>query len=154
MSCAKQCRGGRHRQLVREPSPDQAQPRDRIIGALDLGRILIRDHDPEIAHILGRLAQRGGVDAREHQPGAVAEKLRGHRGAFGLGDEFRQPVLDQRNTLVQRQRLQLGCGQPKSVEGINGRAGPRRGLAQPPRQLQRRQFDLAHGDARQIARAL
>jgi hypothetical protein len=56
-------RGSRGGELVREPAPDQPEPRDRVIRPLDVVGVGLGDHDAEVAHILGGLAQRCGVDA-------------------------------------------------------------------------------------------
>jgi len=80
--------------------------------------------------------------------------LRGHCRPLGLGHELGEPVLDQRDALVERQGLQLGRRQPQAGQRIDG--GPRAGggLAQPSGQLHRGLFDLAHGHACQITGAL
>ena len=80
-------RRGGDRELVREPAPDQPEPGDRVVGALDAVGVRLGDHDAEVAHVLGRLAQRRGVDARHGDRAFLAEELAGDRGALGRGHE-------------------------------------------------------------------
>ena len=93
---ASACHRVRHRlerrrggggELVREPAPDQPEPRDRGVGPLDAGRVGLRDRDAEVADVLGRLAQRRGVEPRHRDRALLAEELAGDRGPLGRGHE-------------------------------------------------------------------
>ena len=69
----RRCRS--HRQLVRQPAPDQAKPGDRVVRPLDLVGVLLGDDHPKSQNILGRLAKRRGVDPRHGDGTFLAEEL-------------------------------------------------------------------------------
>jgi hypothetical protein len=75
------------------------------MASLDLPDILVRDHHAEVAHVLRRLAQRGGVDPGEDKRGAVAEEQRGHGRALGLRHVPSERLLNGRDARVEGQRL-------------------------------------------------
>jgi len=100
---------------------------------------------------LRRFPQGRGVDAQESQCRLVAEEIRGHRGALGLGDETVQRLLNGDDTLVERQGLQLGSGQVQPLQRAHRRARPGSSLRQPGRQLFGGLFDLTHGNTGQLA---
>ena len=102
-----QRRRGGDGELVREPAPDQPEPGDRVVGALDPVGVCLGDHDAEVAHVLGRLAQRRGVDPRHGDRALLAEELAGDRGALGRGDEVGDRGVDATDPLVERQREKL-----------------------------------------------
>ena len=70
-------------------SPRQISPSREIASlvALDAVGVRLGDHDAEVAHVLGRLAQRRGVDPRHGDRALLAEELAGDRGALGHGHE-------------------------------------------------------------------
>ena len=94
-------------ELVREPAPDQPEPGDRGVGPLDAVGVGLGDHDAEVAHVLGRLAQRRGVEPRHGDRALLAEELAGDRGALGHRHEVGDRLVDPADPLVERQRQQL-----------------------------------------------
>jgi hypothetical protein len=76
-------------QLVRQPAPDQPEPGDRVVRPLDLVGVLLGDDDPEGEHVLGRLAQRRGVDPRHGDGAFLAEELA--RDGRALGGRHEAP---------------------------------------------------------------
>ena len=151
--CLK-CGRSRHRQLVRDAPPDEAEPGDRIIGPLDLVGILFRDHDPKGKHVLGRLAQRRGVDARHRDRAFLAEELPCNGGALGDRHEIRDGGVDRTDTLVQRQGNQVSGRQSQPVQRVGSRSCSGGGLAEAACQILGRLFDARHRHPRQLARAL
>jgi hypothetical protein len=148
-------RGGRgDGELVRETSPDQAKPGDRIVRPLDLVGVLLGDDDAEGEHVLRRLAQRRGVDPRHGDGAFLAEELPRDSRAFGGGYEALDGRIDGADPLVQRQGDQFVCREPQSVERVGGRAGPGGRLAETARQVLGGLLDAGHRDACQLARAL
>ncbi len=142
------------RQLVRQPAPDQPEPGDRVVRPLDLVGILLGDDDPEGEHVLGRLAQRRGVDPRHGDGAFLAEELARDGGAFGGGHEALDGRVDRAHPLVQRQGDQLVGRKPEPVQRVGGGAGPGGRLAETARQILGGLLDAGHRDARQLARAL
>jgi hypothetical protein len=140
------------RKLVREPAPDQPEPGDRVVGALDAVGIRLGDHDAEVTDVLGRLPERRGIDARHGDAAFLAEELSGDRGALGGGDEVGDRRVDAADPLVERQRQQVGGGEPEPAERLGRGPGARGRLAQPPGQVLGRLLDARHGDAGEPAR--
>ena len=143
-----------HRQLVRQPAPDEPEPGDRIVRPLDLVGVLLGDHDAEGSHVLGRLAQRRAVDPAHRDRAFLAEELARDSRTFGRGHEALDRGVDRADPLVQRQREQLACRELEPLQRIGGRTGPGGGLAETARQILRRLLDAGHRHARQLARAL
>ena len=112
------------------------------------------DRHPEILHVLRRLPQGGGVDAQKGQCRPIAEEVRCHGGAFGLGHELVQRLLNGDDALVERQGLQFGGRQVQPLQGPNSRSGPSRRFRQPRGQLLGGLFDLAHRDTGQFAQPM
>ncbi|MHB1104485.1 MAG: hypothetical protein ACYC0C_17270 [Devosia sp.] len=141
-------------QLVRQTAPDQPEPRDGVIGALDLAGLPVRNHHPEIPHILRRLPQCRRVDPGEDQRCPVAEELPCCGGALGRRHEALDGGVDDADPLIQRQGDQLVGQESEPVERVGGRTGPGGRLAETARQILCRLFDAGHRDARKFARAL
>ena len=136
------------------PRQIRPKPRDRIIGALDLVGILLGDDDTEGENVLGRLAQRRGVDPRHGDGAFLAEELTGDGGALGGGHELLDGRVDRAHPLVQRQGDQVGGRQSQPVQRVGSGAGPGGRLAEPSRQILGRLFDAGHRDTGQFARTL
>ena len=142
------------RQLVRQPAPDEAKTRDRVVGPLDLVGILLRHDDAEGQNILCRLAQCCGVDPRHRDGAFLAEQLARHGGAFCGGHEAFDGGVDRPHPLIQRQRDQVCCRQPKPVQRVGSRSRPGGRLAEPSSQILCRLLDARHGNTGQLTRAL
>ena len=97
------------RQLVREPAPDQPEPRDGVVRPLDLVGVLLGDDNPEGEDVLCRLAQRRGVDPAHRDGAFLAEELARDRRALGGRHEALDRRVDRAHALVQRQGDQLIC---------------------------------------------
>ncbi len=147
-------RCGSDGQLVRQPAPDEAEPGDRIVGALDLIGILLGDHDTEVADILCRLPQRAGVDPRDGDAAFLAEQLTGNRGALGGRHEVQDRLVDPPDALVERQSEQRRGRETEPLERGDGRPGPGGRLAEPARQILGRLLDTRHRDTGQLAGTL
>jgi hypothetical protein len=139
-------------QLVGQTKPDQIQPVDGIACCADLVCILIGDGHAKIGDVLGCLAESGRVDSAEGQCRLVAEERRGHCGPLGWRHEIRQRILNGDDALVERQRLQIGGGQVKPLQRIDGGAGATRCIRQLQGEFFGRGCDLVHRDPGQIAR--
>ena len=110
--------------------------------------------DPEGEDVLGRLAQRRGVDPRHGDGAFLAEELARDGRAFGGGHEALDGGVDRADALVQRQGDQLVGREPQPVQRVGGGAGPGGRLAETARQILGRLLDAGHRHARQFARAL
>ena len=106
-----QRRGDSDGQLVGQAEPDQPKPVDGIARGADLIGILIGHCHAKVRDVLGCLAQRGRVDPAEREGGLVAKQGRGHRSPLCRRHELGKRILDGRNALIKRQRLQIGGGQ-------------------------------------------
>ena len=84
------------------------------------------DRDAEVAHVPGRLLERGGVDPQKRQRSPVAKEVRGDRRALGFRHIGRQRLLNGDDALIERQALQLGRRQVQPRQRLHRRsAAPR-----------------------------
>ena len=67
-------RDGR-REAIGKAEPDQAELGNRIPRPFDLCRIGRAHGHPEVAHVLGRLSQRGGINPQKRKCSPVAEEI-------------------------------------------------------------------------------
>ncbi|VDS09292.1 hypothetical protein PARHAE_02490 [Paracoccus haematequi] len=141
-------------ELVRQPAPDQPEARDRVVRALDLVSVLFGNDDAEGEDVLGRLAQRRGVDARHGDGAFLAEKLSCDGRAFCSGHEVLDGGVDRADALVQRQRDQVVGRKTQPVERVGRGTAPGGRLAETAGQVLGGLLDPGHGHARQLARAL
>jgi hypothetical protein len=107
-------------QAIGQADPDQAKARDCITGTFDLGGIAGTDRHTEIADVLRRFAQSGGIDAQESQCRFVTEEIGGHGSALGFWHKLVQSLLNGYDALVERQSLQLRRCQVQPLQGFYG----------------------------------